>query len=129
MEYKKKSVIWFIFWMTLILALVMFFPKSCGKTNYVSTVFEYNCQGIKASAPLNINSSYDWCYGICFEKSLVNETVIQKNKNIPDFLSGTTLSITKIFFIVVIIFILILFLKWIGGLGRKKEGMIVYKRP
>jgi hypothetical protein len=50
MDYKKAgaSLLWRLLIIVVLVLFVLFFPKTCGKTDFVSTVTEYSCQGISA---------------------------------------------------------------------------------
>lgn len=125
----KKS--WWI-WILVILLLVLVFPKTCGRTNYVSSVIDYNCKGIQAPFFSNINDKYNWCYGICIEKTIkkefnqTNETV---KSSAPAFVSDISKPIMGILYPLAIILIAIGMLKIISSLKGKKPNIIIYRKP
>lgn len=120
----KLKKMWWI-WIIPILLLILIFPKTCGKANLVSNTTEYNCGGIQASF-ININntnSSYNWCYGVCFEKTIkpkTNKTIQPIIKQNPGFVSDISQSLKKIILPMGIIFLAIGFIKFITSLKSKK---------
>jgi len=128
MELKKS---WWI-WILVILLLVIIFPKTCGRTDYVSSVIKYSCTGLQAPFFSNINDKYNWCYGICFEKTIkkessqTNETTKQST---PAFVSDIYKSLKGVLYPLVIILVIIGILKYISGLKGKKSNIIIYRKP
>lgn len=89
MKYKKAEVWLWILLVTILILFVLLFPKTCGKTDFVSKITDYQCKGI--SAPfINIKTIYSWCYGICFERSI--EDSIENNLTNKNSLNSTNVT-------------------------------------
>ncbi|MEK6859215.1 MAG: hypothetical protein AABX54_00220 [Nanoarchaeota archaeon] len=117
MELKKT---WWL-WLILILLLIAIFPKTCGKTDFISTAIEYECLGINAPF-INLNTNFSWCYGVCFEKSIADKTGSQaaiQDNNSPAIITEFMSPLLKIFPLLIGIIILILVLQWIGPLRKR----------
>lgn len=116
MEFKK---IWWL-WLILIILLIIIFPKTCGKTDFISNTIKYKCGGIKAPF-INIHTNFSWCYGICLESSIINRTsnqIVQEN-NAPAIILEFMTPILKIVPIIFGIIMLIIFLRWITFYRKK----------
>lgn len=127
-----------ILYLILFILFVVFFPKTCGQTDYISTITEYSCQGI--SAPfINIRTNYNWCYGVCIEKSIdslglndnpgySNQTDNSVNEEVLGPFAGLKKVLVEKGPVLIGIFFLIGILKWIGSLKARKSNLVVYKK-
>ncbi|VVB78599.1 Uncharacterised protein [uncultured archaeon] len=123
---------WLIVWILLIVLLVLVFPKSCGRTDQLSKAIEYSCMGLNAPFFSNLNSNYNWCYGICLEKSIKQEIPTnQTDQSNPGagsgFLSDFVDSIKKVALPLLLIFVTLGVIKFLSSLKGKKS-IIVYRK-
>ena len=64
-----KSLLIVLGWIFLIILIVFIFPKTCGSKyldQVINSNIEYKCFGFPGP---NLSEKYNWCYGICSEKS------------------------------------------------------------
>src|SRR3989344_1495223 len=70
-----KSLLIVLGWIFLIILIVFIFPKTCGSKyldQVINSNIEYKCFGFPGP---NLSEKYNWCYGICQEKSQENKEV------------------------------------------------------
>jgi hypothetical protein len=135
MKYKKAGVM-LIIYLILFILFVVFFPKTCGQTDYISKTTKFNCQGIEAPF-INVKTNYSWCYGICMEKSIQASDQNQSSQNktsdsVNDSALGPFTELKKVLIekgpILIGIIFLAGILKWIGSLRARKSNLVVYKK-
>ena len=126
MQFKKSLVLWAL----IIILLILVFPKTCGRTDYISKVIYYGCMGIEAPFFSSINDKYNWCYGICLESSIQQPDEINQTKPQEDssFISGISQSLKKVIFPLIMIFAAIGIIKFISTLKARKSNVTVYKK-
>jgi len=133
MKSKKAEISgsWWIFLIIILILFVVFFPKTCGKIDFISEVTEFSCQGIDAPF-INIKNNYSWCYGICWEKSIEEKQINNKIDTSQEEVLGPFAGLKKVLIekgpILLGIVFLIGILKWMGSLKARKSNLVVYKK-
>lgn len=119
----KSSVLWLI-WIPLILLLIFIFPKSCGH-KIPSEFVEYTCAGFKAPFLSEIEKSenpQEWCSGICLSetKRMIEPNKTEQKTNISQSpFRGIAKSFEKVIPILLVIFLIIIVLKWMSSFKKK----------
>ncbi len=121
MELKNSGFVW----IPLIILLIFSFPKTCGNiTN--SEYMDYSCAGFRTPFLTSLqssNNSQEWCSGICFSKTkkMIEPNKTEENIQEPNPFVGITESFGKIIPILLLIFIVIGVLKWLGTAKKIQE--------
>jgi len=121
MKFKYNWLIW----VGLIILLILTFPKSCGNIT-PSEFVEYICIGFQTPFLSQIEKSDNpqiWCSGMCFSKT---KKMIEPNNTEPDItkssLGGVAEPFIKVIPVLILIFVVIAFLKWIGSIKKANRG-------
>ena len=136
------AVIKLMLWILIIILLVVSFPKSCGdNTPEVNKTVEASCIGLELPFTTKTASSKEikWCSGFCSEKDIPKAKIESEEEkttsSAPDFIGGFVKPLKKAVIPIILIFGIIMIIKWMGSMKKKgkmqssNKILVEYSRP